>query len=85
MEPNEVELMEHRAVVDVPEDSVELEIVAKVYHDGEIINVSKKYSMPEIRKIFRKADEGYIDDDDRFYITDKGREFLESLERGGNE
>ena len=30
--------------------------------------------------MFRKADEGYIDDDDTFVITDKGRAFLEELE-----
>ena len=76
-----VELMNHRAMVEMPEESVEIEIRAKVYHNGELIKVSKKMDMNEIRTAFRKADDGYIDDDDTFEITDKGREYLAGLQK----
>lgn len=76
-----IELQEHRAMICLPEDAVEVEINAKVYFDGEIIDASKKLTMQELREAFRKADDGYIDEDDRFVITDKGRAYLEELER----
>lgn len=80
-----VELMEHRAMIEIPENSVAVTITAKVYHDGEIINVGKELGISEIRSAFRKADDGYIDDNDTFVITDKGRAWLEELERERNE
>lgn len=83
--PNEeistVELISHRAMVELPEDSVEAEILCKVYHDGELINVTQKLQMSDLRESFRKADEGYIDDDDRFVLTDKGKAYLEEIDR----
>lgn len=75
---NEISLFEHRAILfGFPEHAVEIEIQAKVFENGELLNVTKKMDMDEIREAFRKADDGYIDDDDRFVITDKGRAFLE--------
>ena len=70
-------LTEHRAMVEMPEDSVEVTLSAKVYHDGELINVSKVLSMGDIREAFRKADVGYIDEDDRFVLTEKGLQWLD--------
>ena len=72
-----VELMEHRAIVDIPEDTVELTLNCKVFHDGEVIDVQKVMKLSDIRESFRKADDGYIDDDDRFMITEKGLKWLE--------
>jgi len=76
-----IELINHRAMVELPEDSVEVELCAKVYHDGELINVSKKLSINDLREAFRKADDGYIDDDDRFVLTEKGIQWLEEQEQ----
>lgn len=76
----EVELLEHRAMVYLPEDSVEVLIDATIYEDGEVHHVSKKMTMADIRDAFRKADDGYIDDDDRFTLTDKGLMYLKGLE-----
>lgn len=73
----EVEIMEHRAMVTMPENAVEVEIRAKVFENGELIDVSKKLSMQELREAFRKADDGYIDDDDVFVLTDKGRAHID--------
>ena len=76
-----IDLTEHRAMIYLPESAVEVTVSAKVYADGQLHNVSKTYDMQEIREMFRKADEGYIDDDDTFVITDKGRAFMEELEK----
>ena len=75
-----VELMEHRAIVDIPEDTVELTLNCKVFHDGEVINVQKVMKLSDIRESFRKADDGYIDNDDIFVITEKGKQWLERNE-----
>lgn len=72
-----IEVQTHRAIIDFPESSVEIEIHAKIYSEGELIDVSKKYNLEDIREMFRKADEGYIDDDDTFVITDKGLKWIE--------
>ena len=75
---NEISLLEHRAILfGFPEHAVEIEIQAKVFENGELLNVTRKMDMDEIREAFRKADDGYIDDDDRFVITDKGIAYLE--------
>lgn len=76
----EIELMQHRAMVEMPEDAVEVTLSAKVYHNGELINVERVLSMSDIRTAFRKADDGYIDDDDRFVLTEKGMQWLEEQE-----
>lgn len=80
----EIELMNHRAIIEIPENSVKLKLVIDVYDDddGEIKTVSAEYGLSQIREMFRKADNGYIDDDDKFYITEKGREYLKAIERG---
>lgn len=75
-----IEVPTHRAMIEFPENAVEIEVKAKIYSEWELIDVSKKYGLNEIREMFRKADEGYIDDDDRFVLTDKGRAYLEEIE-----
>ena len=73
----EIELLNHRAMIEIPENTVALVLNAKVVHNGELIDVKREFSLAEIREMFRKADDGYIDDDDRFMITDKGLAWLE--------
>lgn len=79
-----VELDEHRAMIYLPENAVEVKVNAKVYHEGEIIDASKKMTLEDIREAFRKADDGYIDDDDVFYLTDKGKALLEEYKNSPN-
>ena len=81
--PGEVMLDQHRAMVELPENAVEVEMKCKVYHDGELISVSKVMDLSGLREAFRKADDGYIDEDDRLVITDKGREWLEKMQEEG--
>ncbi len=80
-----IELQEHRAMIHLPENAVEVTMEAKVFENGELQTVSKTYNMSQIREMFRKADDGYIDDDDRFTITEKGLEWLEEQERLKNQ
>ena len=79
-----VELDEHRAMIYLPENAVEVKVSAKVYHEGELIDASKKMTLEDIREAFRKADDGYIDDDDVFYLTDKGKALLEEHKNSSN-
>ena len=76
-----IELPEHRAMIYLPEDACEVTIKARVFMNGELINVEQTISMQEIREAFRKADDGYIDEDDRFVLTDEGKDYLEQLAR----
>ena len=77
-----MELSEHRAILfGLPEHAVEVEICANVFENGKLFNVSKTMNMDEIREAFRKADDGYIDDDDRFVLTDSGKAFLDECNR----
>ena len=73
----EIELVSHRAMLEMPNNAVEAKMLIKVFQDGELIEVSKTLDMDEIREAFRKADDGYVDDDDRFVITEKGMAWLE--------
>ena len=68
-----IELMNHRAMVELPENAVEVTLNAKVYHEGKLIKVGKTMDMNEIRTAFQKADDGYIDAEDMFVATEKGK------------
>ena len=72
-----IEMMEHWAVIGLPPNAVEVDIRVTVFENGELLDVSKKLNIDDIRTAFKKAEEGYIDDDDVFVMTDKGREWLE--------
>lgn len=75
-----IEIQEERAMVYLPKDAVEVSIGAKVYiGGGALVSIEKKMDMHEIREAFRKAEEGYIDEDDRFELTEKGKKFLEDM------
>lgn len=76
----EISLCEHRAMICLPEDSVEVEIRCKVYSGGKLVDVSKTLDMNDLRTAFKKADDGYIDDEDTFCITEKGLKWLEENE-----
>ena len=77
MPEKEMELNEVRAMVYVPEDAVECIMSCKVFVDGELYTAEKKLTMRDRREAIRKAEDGYIDEDDVFTLTDKGREWFE--------
>lgn len=74
----EIELTDHRAVVEFPEESIEVTLRCKVYVDGKIQTVEKKLRPSDIREAFRKGDD-YIDENDRFTLADEGREYIGQL------
>lgn len=76
----EIELESDRAIVYFPHNTIEVEIIAKVYVGGDTLQtVSLKMDMDDIKEAVRKAADGYIDEDDTFVVTEKGRAYLESL------
>lgn len=72
-----VKLVEHHAVIDLPENAVSITVNIDVYQDGEIETVSKAYDINDIRVMFNKADVGYFADDDMWVLTEKGRKTME--------
>lgn len=77
-----IELDERRAMIYLPKNTVELTVVANVFcGGGELKKVQKTLNLDEVREAFTDAELNYIDDDDRFIITEKGKRYLEGLER----
>ena len=75
-----IEVYEERAIVYLPKDAIEVTIGAKLYlGKNKITDVEKNMDMHEIREAFRKAEEGYIDDDDQFVLTEKSKEYFENV------
>lgn len=78
-----ITLMERHAIVDLPENAVEIEMRVTVFKDGGLVDAWKTLSQEDIRKAFNEADEiGYIGPDDVFAITEKGLKALN--EASGN-
>lgn len=81
--PEEIYLEEHRAMICLPETVVEAVIECKIFCDGELKSVRKILNQADIREAFHKADIGYIDDEDTFVLTDKGKAYLEEMRLNG--
>lgn len=86
-EEDYVELLEDRAIIYLPEHSLEVKMditawVAGSEEDtkGHIVEVTRTLNATDLKEAFEKAAKGYIDDDDRFVLTEKGRQYLEELE-----
>ena len=78
----EVELQEHRAMIYLPENSIAVRIIATVYEEDEVHEVHKDLNLNDLRDAFQRADEGYIDEDDMFVLTDEGKAYLDELKKG---
>lgn len=76
-----VEIMvdESRAMIYIPDNSVEADLSFKVFVDGEIKSVCKKMNMKELQEAITDAEKNYIGEDDTFVITEEGKRWLESL------
>ena len=85
-EKDTITLTEHRAMVCLPNNAVSVEIRCRIYDEEEdkVISVSKFLKLEDIREAFRKADDGYTDDEDRFVLTDEGRAYLDEMESKKN-
>lgn len=88
----EIELASERAIIDIPGNCVKIRLVCTIFLDGEkqeLQTVERTLSMSEIKEAVRKAADGYIDEEDMFYLTKKGEDWLnwrdeqEAMERAG--
>ena len=68
---------EDLAMICLPENTVSVSISCRVFDDKKMTTVVKELGQKELRRAFRLADEGYIDDEDTFVLTDKGRALLQ--------
>jgi len=75
-----LELDQNFAVIDLPVNAVEVELIVKIYHNGEIRKVGRTLTIEEIREAFQKADDGYIDPDALFYVTNMQDEECDHLD-----
>lgn len=74
----EVELEEARVVLNLPVNAVAAKIEVTVFENGELVKAERELSLADLRQAFKDG-EDVILDDDILTITDKGREYLESL------
>ena len=77
-----IDLTETRAMIYIPENSVEITLIAKVFENGTITECKKKLDMKDCREAIEDAEKNYIEDDDLYAITDKGRAYLGQLKEG---
>ena len=74
-----VELEEDFIVLAIPANTVELQIRAKVFNDGDVIEVGNKFSFACVRKMFKEAQDGYIPSDAVFSLAKVGEDKIRSL------
>ena len=79
-EKREVELPTSYAVVEIPDDTVELTLTAKILANGDLLPVQRIMTTKEVWKAFKEAEDGYIPSDAVFQITEEGRRWLEEQE-----
>lgn len=83
-EKNVVELNNQYAIVEIPENCVELTLQCTVYLDGKLQTVMRTMSMKEIKEAFGEyqvAEEcGYIPPDAKFVLTEKGKDLANWLD-----
>ena len=75
----EVELKEARAIIYLPENAVEATLSLKVYTNGDIVEVEKKLELSDLRRAFEDAEYNYIEDNDKFALTEEGMKYAEEL------
>ena len=73
----EIELKSGFIMLEIPEESVELTVTAKVYRDGGIQTVERKLGMMEIREGMQEAESIYIPPDAVFELTETGKKWLD--------
>lgn len=56
----EIELRDEFIVLSVPENTVEVKISAKVWHNGEVLTVERTMPFQEVREAMKEAEEGYM-------------------------
>lgn len=85
--PNDVELEEINIILRIPKEAVELKVTASLIDDeGQVMKVSTKHPASVIRKMRRAFLDNVMGGDDydtRYILTEKGLDYLDSLQKGG--
>ena len=74
-----VSLPSVNAVIELPENTVELTVDAKVLLNGELTAVERTFTPAELRRAFQNAEDFYCDPDAVFTLTEKGRKYAGNL------
>lgn len=74
-----IELQQEFIVLAIPATTTKVKIEAEIYHNGELIEVSKTMDFGEVRAAIKEAQECYMPSDTVFALTDLGRAELERL------
>ncbi len=74
-----LDLPQEFIVLCIPESTMELEINAKIYMDGEICEVSSHMNHKEVRDAIADAYKNYIPDDALFMLAPTKEEKLKNL------
>ena len=74
-----MELDEEFIVLAIPDDTVEIDITAKVYVNHELQTVTKHMDFPEVRAAIREARSGYIPGDALFMLAPTSQEKMKNL------
>lgn len=74
-----MDLEQEFIVLAVPRETVNLEIRARIYRHGELLDVRKQLDLIEIQDAIKEAQEGYTPSDAVFAITPVGREKMQDL------
>ena len=82
-EAEEVTLENKKIVIEIPKDTISLDIVPTVLINGELKKVMCTMGNNEIQEGFRDCEENYFDPDATFVITEKGRQYLEEMRAKG--
>ena len=88
MDKEEVTLNNDYAILEIPENCVELTLQCRVMLDGKLKTVARTMDMKEIRDAleeYKLAEEfGYIPPDAVFALTEEGKKYAEELMRNGD-
>ena len=66
-------------VLAIPDDTVEVDITAKIYINHELHEVTTHMDFPEVRAAIREAQQGYIPSDALFCLAPAPKEKMKKL------
>lgn len=74
-----LDLEQEFIVLAIPRETVDLEIRAKVYRRGELLDVRRQLNLIEIQDAVNEAQQGYTPSDAVFSVAPVGREKMQDL------
>ena len=65
------------AVFQIPETTIEINGIIKVYHNGEICEAIWHVPMQDVQKALLEGRENYFDPDEKYVLSDEARTWME--------